>query len=70
MPATRNGRRHKASQLGGRWPSSMQQAQESTGGITEEVLQSLRSLVRAKPEQAALWCLGIGFVLGWKLKPW
>jgi len=23
-----------------------------------------------KPEAAALWCLGIGFVLGWKLKPW
>jgi hypothetical protein len=25
---------------------------------------------REKPELAALWCLGIGFVLGWKLKPW
>jgi hypothetical protein len=25
---------------------------------------------REKPEVAALWCLGIGFVLGWKLKPW
>jgi hypothetical protein len=25
---------------------------------------------RERPEVAALWCLGIGFVLGWKLKPW
>jgi hypothetical protein len=48
----------------------MQHAQESAGGITEDILQSLRSLIHAKPEQAALWCLGIGFVLGWKLKPW
>lgn len=25
---------------------------------------------RERPEIVALWCLGIGFVLGWKLKPW
>jgi hypothetical protein len=25
---------------------------------------------REKPEVAALWCFGIGFILGWKLKPW
>jgi hypothetical protein len=25
---------------------------------------------RQKPEVVALWCLGVGFVLGWKLKPW
>jgi hypothetical protein len=48
----------------------MQHAQEGNRSITEEVLQSLRSMIHAKPEQAALWCLGIGFVLGWKLKPW
>ena len=23
-----------------------------------------------KPKVVALWCLGIGFVLGWKLKLW
>ena len=29
-----------------------------------------RDYIRENPETAALWCLGIGFVLGWKLKPW
>lgn len=30
----------------------------------------LRDYARQEPEMAALWCLGIGFVLGWKLRPW
>ncbi|GIX00449.1 MAG: hypothetical protein KatS3mg111_3781 [Pirellulaceae bacterium] len=25
---------------------------------------------RERPEMVALWAFGIGFVLGWKLKPW
>lgn len=25
---------------------------------------------RQRPEVVALWCLGVGFALGWKLKPW
>lgn len=29
-----------------------------------------REYARENPETIALWCLGIGFVLGWKLKPW
>jgi len=30
----------------------------------------LREYAREKPEVAALWCFGIGFRLGWKLKIW
>lgn len=30
----------------------------------------LQSYARERPEIAALWCFGIGFVLGWRLKPW
>ncbi|MGD9644191.1 MAG: hypothetical protein AB7U73_00665 [Pirellulales bacterium] len=41
---------------------------------SEDVARDLTSTVvdyaRANPGTAALWCLGIGFVLGWKLKPW
>jgi hypothetical protein len=33
-------------------------------------IEHLREYARNSPEAAALWCLGIGFVLGWKLKPW
>ena len=29
-----------------------------------------RQYVEQQPEMAAIICLGVGFVLGWKLKPW
>lgn len=35
-----------------------------------DLLHYLRSYAQERPEVAALWCFGIGFVLGWKLKPW
>jgi hypothetical protein len=35
-----------------------------------DLLDYLREYAREKPEIVALWCLGIGFILGWKLKPW
>ena len=35
-----------------------------------DLMQHLREYARDNPESMALWCLGIGFVLGWKLKPW
>ena len=30
----------------------------------------LKQFAEENPTSAALWCLGVGFVLGWKLKPW
>lgn len=38
--------------------------------VARDVVDYLKEYAREKPEVAALWCLGIGFVLGWKLKPW
>jgi hypothetical protein len=35
-----------------------------------ELLDSFKQYAHEKPVSAALWGLGIGFVLGWKLKPW
>jgi hypothetical protein len=35
-----------------------------------DVVEYLREYARDNPESAALWCFGIGFVLGWKLKIW
>ena len=29
-----------------------------------------KEYARERPEVVALWIFGIGFVLGWKLKPW
>jgi hypothetical protein len=35
-----------------------------------DALQYFEEYARENPRAAALWCFGIGFVLGWKLKPW
>jgi hypothetical protein len=36
----------------------------------DDIVSYLKTYAREKPDVAALWCFGIGFVLGWKLKPW
>jgi len=38
--------------------------------ITRDLSEYLTNYARQNPGVAALTCLGIGFVLGWKLKPW
>jgi len=35
-----------------------------------DLVQYLREYTRERPEVVALWCLGVGIILGWKLKPW
>lgn len=52
--------------VGTPWPTTS----TSEKNPAEDVLNYLKTYAREKPEAAALWCLGIGFVLGWKLKPW
>lgn len=37
---------------------------------SQDIVDYFKEYARQKPEVAALWCLGIGFILGWKLKPW
>lgn len=44
--------------------------QEPSPRPMEDIISYLRTYAREKPDVAALWCFGIGFVLGWKLKPW
>jgi len=40
------------------------------GDAKGDLVYHLSEYARENPTTAALWCLGIGFVLGWKLKPW
>jgi hypothetical protein len=37
---------------------------------TNDLIDYARRYTREKPAVVALVCVGIGFVLGWKLKPW
>jgi hypothetical protein len=36
----------------------------------DDLLGHAKEYARRRPEVVALWCFGIGFALGWKLKPW
>ncbi|MGB4707212.1 MAG: hypothetical protein WBH50_23440 [Fuerstiella sp.] len=37
---------------------------------TQDIVNYVREYARQKPDVAALWCLGLGIVVGWKIKPW
>jgi hypothetical protein len=55
-------------------PSTSRQqtpAKQSEGfDVGNDLIEYLKDYAREKPEVTALWCFGIGFILGWKLKPW
>jgi hypothetical protein len=47
-----------------------QESLQDEYNVGHDLVQYLRDYAREKPEVAMLWCFGIGFILGWKLKPW
>ena len=47
-------------------PGSANQAADAC----DAAMTFFRQYAREKPEVVALWAFGVGFVLGWKLKPW
>lgn len=47
-----------------------QPACDTPASILSDLQCYTRDYVQQQPEKAALICLGIGFLLGWKLKPW
>lgn len=36
----------------------------------QDLVAYVKAYASEKPEVAAMWCFGIGFIVGWKLKPW
>lgn len=36
----------------------------------KDLLDYAQAYARERPEVVAMWCFGVGFILGWKLKPW
>ncbi len=54
-------------------PESRNETQVRTGPCartTKSALEHFQEYGRERPGVVALWCFGIGFVLGWKLKLW
>ncbi len=57
------------------FPAQMVQAAHpgDTGSLerwTGDMVEAATRYAREQPVPAMLWALGIGFVLGWRLKPW
>jgi len=57
------------------YPADMVRAADSPGmgpveAAANDALDRLKDYAREHPTSFGLWALGIGFVLGWKLKPW
>jgi hypothetical protein len=45
-------------------------AEHDAREVTHDLTEYLTDYARQNPGTAALVCLGVGIVLGWKLKPW
>jgi len=57
------------------YPTDMIRAAEEPGmgsleAMAHDFLDRLKDYAREHPTEFGLWALGVGFVLGWKLKPW
>jgi hypothetical protein len=62
--------RHHANN-GSHRPRQTQISEEPTlADVAVDASESLRVYARKRPEVVAMWCVGLGFVLGWKLKRW
>ena len=64
MPNTKTSR--NSSRAAARVEKPLEDAKE----ITSDIVDYLTEYARENPGYAALACIGVGFVLGWKLKPW
>jgi hypothetical protein len=36
----------------------------------EDLVEYVREYTRERPETVAIACFAVGFILGWRLKPW
>lgn len=52
------------------YESAQSQRALSSPEPAKDLLEYLKNYAREKPEIAALTCFTVGFLLGWKLKPW
>lgn len=43
---------------------------DSVAPYLSDTLESVENYAREKPWSFALWMIGLGFVIGWKIKPW
>ncbi len=42
----------------------------SLGDAAQDAVAVFQNYAKERPDVVAFTCLGVGFILGWKLKPW
>ena len=42
----------------------------SLGDAAQDAAAVFQNYAKERPDVVAFTCLGVGFILGWKLKPW
>ena len=42
----------------------------SLSETANDAIECFQNYAKERPDVVAMCCLGVGFVLGWKLKPW
>ena len=60
----------RTSQTGNHRQADKGHAREVALKPIDDFVGYLRDYAKKNPEHMALWCLGVGFMLGWRLKPW
>lgn len=53
-----------------RRPADAEALMEQTRASSRRLAEAVLECARERPGATILWSLGIGFVLGWRLKPW
>jgi len=46
------------------------QSANRTDSEPRDLIAHLTEYAEENPSTAALWCFAVGFIVGWKLKPW
>jgi hypothetical protein len=61
---------NRISRVGDAGAAAREELQEPANAWLENTVGSVEEYARREPWNFGLWMLGIGFVLGWKLKMW
>lgn len=68
MPQTQTrSRAEESTQFEGNTPPRQIEGERHPG---RDLLEYAKAYARDNPGVAALWCFGLGFIVGWRLKPW
>lgn len=67
MPTMTKPEKQTSPEMNGSRPS---QPPAERPSASSAAMRCFRQYAKECPETVTLWALGIGFVIGWKLKPW